>query len=145
MKTFKIENGKEYVEVQGKDLRFLDSQKRTPASIRELINFEQLDFNNQEVSYRFYDEEFINYLKNANYIIDENEFNNMSYEEICRGFNQNDTNINALVKEINKDIRKKKDVTTKRHNLGELYYYQQSILYFIDHKFNNKGYKKELN
>lgn len=145
MKTFKIENGKEYVEVQGKDLRFLDSQKRTPASIRELINFEQLDFNNQDVSYKFFDKEFINYLRNANYIIDENEFNKMTYEEICRGFNQNEENINALVKEINKDIRKKKDVTTKRHNLGELYYYQQSILYFIDHKFNNKGYKKELN
>lgn len=141
MKRFITENGKEKVFVQVKDLRFIDSQSRTPNNVRKNIKLENLNINKPDEYFEFTNKEFIDYLKTASYIIDYDEFNNMSYEDICRGFDQNRKNIEIKIKEIKKDLKKKKDVTTKRHDLDMLNYYEQSVLYFLDHKKAEKRFK----
>ena len=44
MKRFETINGQEIVYIQGKDLRFSDSQSRTPKNLKRIIKFEHLDF-----------------------------------------------------------------------------------------------------
>ena len=140
MKRFTIENGKETVFLQVRDLRFLDSRTRTPKDIRKNIKLDNLNVNKQEEFFEFKSKDFVEYLKKeADFILDYDEFSNMSYEDICKGFNQNHKNIENLIKEINKDLKKKKDVTTKRHTLDELNYYEQSVLYFLDHQKYGKS------
>lgn len=134
MKRFVTENGKEKVFIQVKDLRFIDSQSRTPNDVKKNIKLENLNVNKLDEFFEFTNTDFIEYLKKADFIIDYDEFNNMSYEEICKGFYQNRKNIESKIKEIKKDLKKKKDVTTKRHDLDELNHYEQSVLYFLDHK-----------
>ena len=53
MKKFQEENGKEIVFIQGKDLRFLDAQSRTPSSVKKLINFNSININKQEEYFEF--------------------------------------------------------------------------------------------
>lgn len=142
MKRFAVENGKESVFLQVKDLRFLDSQSRTPTEVKKNINFENINVNKQEEFFEFTDKAIIEYAKNSNFIINYDEFSNMTYEEICKGFELNRKNIENLIKDIKKDLKKKVDVTTKRHDLDELNYYEQSILYFLSHENNVKRTKK---
>ena len=78
MKRFVMQNEKEAVIVQGKDLRFLDSQARTPKSIKKLITFEHIDVNNQEKEFIFYEKEFVHYMKNADFILNKDDFHNVS-------------------------------------------------------------------
>ena len=134
MKRFITENGKEKVFIQVSDLRFIDSQSRTPNNVKKNIKLDNLNVNKQDEYFEFTNKDFISYLKNADFIIDYDEFNNMSYEDICKGFEQNRKNIDRLYKEIKKDLKKKLDVTTKRHNLNELTHYEKSVLEFLDHK-----------
>ena len=135
MKKFNKENGKESVFIQVRDLRFLDSRSRTPKEIRNNIKLDNLNVNRMDEYFEFTNKDFVEYIKrNTDFIINYDEFTQMTYEDICRGFNQNHKNIETLIKEINKDLKKKKDVTTKRHNLDELNYFEQSILYFLSHE-----------
>ena len=124
MKKFNKENGKESVFIQVRDLRFLDSRSRTPKEIRNNIKLDNLNVNRMDEYFEFTNKDFVEYIKrNTDFIINYDEFTQMTYEDICRGFNQNHKNIETLIKEINKDLKKKKDVTTKRHNLDELNYF----------------------
>lgn len=134
MKRFTKENGKEKVFIQVRDLRFIDAQSRTPSNVKKEIKLENLNVNKQDEYFEFTNKDFINFLKKADYILDFDEFNNMSYEDICKGFDQNRKNIESKIKEIKKDLKKKLDVTSKRHDLDLLNYYEQSILYFLSHK-----------
>lgn len=139
MKRIIEENGKEKVIVQGKDLRFLDSQARTPKDLKKFITFEHINVNNQEVEYTFDDENFVKYVDRAYFIIDHDEFENMSYDEACAKFELNRKKIEEKIKEIKLDLKKKEDVTKKRHDLDELSYYDQSILYGLSHeKYQNR-------
>lgn len=139
MKRFIEEDGKEKVILQGKDLRFLDSQARTPKDLKKFITFEHININNQEEEYIFDNENFVKYIDRAYFIIDRDEFDNMSYEEACAKFELNRKKIEEKAEEIKKDLKKKEDVTKKRHDLDELSYYDQSILYGISHeKYKNR-------
>ena len=138
MKRFAEEKGKKVVYVQVKDLRFLDSQSRTPQNVKNLIKLEHLNVNRQEDYFRFDDEEFVKYLNNANFIIDYDEFSNLSDKYIREGFNINYQNIISLSDEIRADEKKKKDVKAKKENLNELKHYAQSIADFIDYE-RSKG------
>lgn len=139
MKRFETIKGQEIVYIQGKDLRFLDSQSRTPQNIKKNIKFDHLDINNKEVEFIFSNKEFVEYVKKAKFILNFDDVERMSYEEACEKFERNRNKIESLYVEIKKDLKKKIDVTKKRHDLEELNYYDQSILYILDHKQYGKS------
>lgn len=138
MKRFVMQNEKEAVIVQGKDLRFLDSQARTPKSIKKLITFEHIDVNNQEKEFIFYEKEFVHYMKNADFILNKDDFHNVSDEEAYAQIVGVEEEINKIKMQMENDLKNKIDVTKKRHDLAELYHKELSILYFLDHEKSEK-------
>ena len=143
MKKFQEENGKEIVFIQGKDLRFLDAQSRTPSSVKKLINFNSININKQEEYFEFDDIELIKFLKaEAFYILDINDFDMKTDEDIRNEFDKITNNIEKIQKEKKK--LKKKKISQKGFDeaLYALLYYQNGIANYIDEQ--RKANKQRL-
>lgn len=139
MKRFTIEDGKEKVFVQIKDLRFLDMQQRTPSSIKKFFKFDSTNINKMNEYFEFDDPDFIKYMHESYFIIDYDKFNNMSEKEISKEFDDNCNNIEKVQKEIKKLRKKHIDESGYNDALMLLVYYQDSIINFINEKRLQQG------
>lgn len=143
MKRFQDENGKKIVFVQGKDLRFLDAQSRTPSSVKKMINFNSININKQEEYYEFTNEEFIDFLKNeAFYILDVDEFDKKTNEDISKEFDRITNNIEKIQKEKKKLKKQKIEQKGFDEALYALLHYQSGIVNYIEEK--RKANKQRL-
>ena len=141
MKRFVTENGKEKVFIQVKDLRFIDKQNRTPASVKKLLNMNNLNANKQEEYFEFSNPEFVKYLKEAFFILDYDKFNSMTDEAISKEFDQNLKNMDKIQREKRKIKRKSAVENGLNDALVALVYYQGGIADFVSEKRRKKGLK----
>ena len=139
MKKFEIENGKEKVFVQVKDLRFLLRHPRTPDNVNSLIDISLINANKQEEFFEFDDKDFIKYMHDSYFILDYDRFNNMSKKEVAEEFENNQEKMDKVIKDIKKSKKNKTSIEGSKDALMGLMYYEQSIINFIEEKRINNG------
>ena len=141
MKIFYIENGKERVFVQLKDLIYLKRHKRTPEEVRKFISTCNLSQINVDEFYEFDNKDLIKYLKDSYFILDINKFNNFTTEEIKKEYFINEMNIKKVKTEKKKlPLNERKYSTGLDDALDDLEYYKKNIKAYLRQKEANLRY-----
>ena len=129
--------------VQVKDIIFMRNNGKLPKRINEDI-IQNIDELNADDFIKLENELAVCYMRNQDYILNSNQFNDLSIDDIKKVYYDNQLRIRNMLKAKKQMLKKERDTNHIDDLLNCLKYYQSDIKNYIKSNKENKNLKYEI-
>ncbi len=129
--------------VQVKDIIFMRNNGKLPKRINEDI-IQNIDELNADDFIKLENELAVCYMRNQDYILNSNQFNDLSIDDIKKVYYDNQLRIRNMLKAKKQMLKKERDTNHIDDLLNCLKYYQSDIKNYIKSNKENKKLKYEI-